>query len=81
MSMLGSTLPFARTRAERERTGDPRAPIAERYPSRQMYLAQVRAAARILVAARHMLEEDIEVVVERAGRQWDLFHDGIGTRG
>jgi hypothetical protein len=81
MSMLGSTLPFALTRAERERAGDPRPSIAERYPSREVYLARVRAAAHWLVAARHMLEEDVEAVVDRAGRQWDLFQQGIGTAG
>jgi Alpha/beta hydrolase domain len=79
MSMLGSTLPFARTRSERQRTGDPRPSIAERYPSRDEYLARVGAAARALVAARYMLEEDVEAIVERAGRQWDLFRHGIGT--
>jgi hypothetical protein len=35
MAMMGSTLPFARTEAERQRRGDPRASIAERYASRR----------------------------------------------
>jgi hypothetical protein len=77
MSMMGSTLPFPRTRAEREVTGDPRPAIAERYPSRQAYLQRLRAAAEALVAARWMLAEDVEAVVERAGRQWDLFQQGL----
>ena len=79
MSMLGSTVPFARTRSERERRGDPRPSIAERYPSRDEYLLRVGAAARALVATRYMLEEDVEAVVERASRQWDLFQRGLGT--
>lgn len=71
MSMMGSTLPFPRTRAQREASGDPRRSIEERYPSRAAYLERVRAAARALVAAHHMLEEDVEAAIERAGRLWD----------
>jgi hypothetical protein len=74
MSMMGSTLPFPATRVERERSGDPRRSIAERYPSRDAYLAQVREATQKLVAARHVLAEDVDAIVERAGRRWDLFH-------
>jgi len=79
MSMMGSTLPFGRTRADRERAGDPRPSIAERYPSRAAYLDAVRAAARALVSARHLLDEDVGSIVERAGRQWDLFDKGLAS--
>ena len=71
MSMMGSTLPFARTRAERERSNDPRLSVAERYPSRAAYLERVREVARDLIAARHVLAEDLEAIVERAGQRWD----------
>ena len=71
MSMMGSTLPFPRTRAERLAAGDPRRSIEERYPSRAAYLERARAAALALVAARHLLAEDLEAIVERAGRLWD----------
>jgi hypothetical protein len=77
MSMMGSTLPFARTAEERARRGDPRPSIAERYASRDDYLARVRAAAAALVSARHMLAEDVDAVVARAGKQWDLFQEGL----
>jgi hypothetical protein len=73
MSMLGSTLPFAGTRAGREASGDPRASIEERYGSRTAYLARAREAASRLVAERHMLAEDVDAVVERAGRLWDFI--------
>ena len=36
--MVGSMIPFARTRAEREKSGDPRPSIEERYASREEYL-------------------------------------------
>jgi hypothetical protein len=77
MSMMGSTLPFARTAEERARRGDPRPSIAERYASRDDYLARVRGAAAALVGARHMLAEDVDAVVARAGKQWDLFQEGL----
>lgn len=73
MSMLGSTLPFAPTRAARQASGDPRASIEERYTSRADYLERVREAATRLVAERHMLAEDVDAVVERAGRLWDFI--------
>ncbi|MGE3913973.1 MAG: alpha/beta hydrolase domain-containing protein, partial [Chloroflexota bacterium] len=63
LSMQGSTLPFPSTRAERERTGDPRPSIEERYRDRDDYLAQVRAAAERLVEQRYLLAEDLESVV------------------
>ena len=73
MSMLGSTLPFAVTRAAREASGDPRPSIEERYASRAAYLARAREAAVRLAAERHMLAEDVDAVVERAGRLWDFI--------
>jgi len=54
----GIFIPFARTRAERERTGDPRPSLEERYGTRDAYVAKVKAAADALVAARLILEED-----------------------
>lgn len=73
MSMMGSTFPFTSTRAERDRSGDPRPSVAERYPSRAAYLERVREATKQLVAARHVLAEDLEAIVERSGHLWDLL--------
>ena len=74
MQMMGSTLAFPRTRADRERSHDPRPSIEERYSSRAAYLSAVREVTRNLVSARHVLEEDVEGIVERAGRRWDYLH-------
>jgi len=76
MAMMGSTLPFPRTRTEREKNGDPRKSIEERYPSRAAYLEKVREAAQKLVAARHALAEDVDAMVERAGKLWDWVMAG-----
>jgi hypothetical protein len=72
MAMMGSTLPFARTAAERQASGDPRPSLAERYGDRDGYLARVRSDAQAMVAARHLLAEDVDAVVERAGALWDF---------
>lgn len=73
MEMMGSTLPFPLTRTARARANDPRPSIAERYPSRAAYLEHVREVTQRLVAARHVLAEDVDAVVERAGQLWDLI--------
>jgi hypothetical protein len=65
---LGSYLPFARTRAEREQTGDPRLSLAERYPSHADYARRVRAAAGELVRARLLLPEDAQRAIDDADR-------------
>ena len=69
----GATLPFHRTRAEREAAGDPRPSIEERYASRADYLERVRGAAGALARAGYLLEEDIELSVAAGGRFWDQF--------
>jgi hypothetical protein len=72
MAMMGSTLAFARTAADRAQTGDPRLSIEERYAGREGYLARVRQDADAMVAARQLLAEDVDAVVERAGALWDF---------
>ena len=54
-SMQGSWIPFARTKAEREKAGDPRLSIAERYAGRDEYLSKFEAAAKALVTAGFLL--------------------------
>lgn len=51
----GSFIPFARTKTEREAAGDPRPSHAERYGSREAYVAKVKAVAEVLVAERLLL--------------------------
>jgi len=67
---LGSYIPFARTRAEREAASDPRLSIEERYTGEADYVARVEAAARGLVQQRLMLDEDVERAVARAHAHW-----------
>jgi hypothetical protein len=67
----GATIPFPKTRAEREASGDPRLSIAERYRSRDDYLERVRRAALALASERYILDEDVDVTVALAARAWD----------
>jgi hypothetical protein len=54
----GTSVPLARTQAEREGKGDPRRSLEERYGARDRYAAAVKSAADSLVAARLLLPED-----------------------
>jgi len=69
--LAGSYIPFARTAAERESNKDPRLSIEERYSGRTDYLAEVEAVAERLAQERYILQVDIPLIVEQAGRHWD----------
>ncbi|MBO0726708.1 MAG: hypothetical protein J2P52_13985 [Blastocatellia bacterium] len=71
VDFAGSYIPFAKTKTERERAGDPRLSIEERYTSRDHYLSLVKEAGSKLVKDGYLLAEDLPPLVERAGRQWD----------
>jgi hypothetical protein len=71
--LLGSYVPFASTKAERERRHDPRLSIEERYQSRDRYLNQVQEAAASLVKEGYLLAEDVPAIVKHAGDHWDLL--------
>ena len=70
-SMQGSFIPLARTRADRERSGDPRRSVEERYRGRDQYLAEIAKAANDLVAKGYLLKTDVPRIVEQAGTRWD----------
>ena len=71
--LVGSFQPFARTKAEREQSGDSRPSIEERYANRQDYLQRVRRAATDLVRERFLLQADVEGVVEQAEQTWAVI--------
>ena len=54
----GTYLPFASTRAERERSGDPRPSLEERYPTPSDHSARMREAVAALQRDRLVLEDD-----------------------
>jgi hypothetical protein len=79
LTNTGSYIPFPATRAERDKNGDPRPSIAERYSGRADYLGRVEAAARHLAEERYVLPGDVNAIVERAGRHWDLLVPGAAA--
>lgn len=71
LEYLGSTVSLARTAAERASAADPRPSLAERYASREAYLAEVRAAAERLVEARYLLPGDVDLCAALAAERYD----------
>ena len=57
---------FARTKAEREKTGDPRPSMEERYASHAAYVDAVKRAVDGLIKERLLLEEDGARFIEAA---------------
>ena len=72
VSLAGSSIRFATTRAEREKVADPRPSIEERYGSRDAYMRKIEQAADGLVRGGYLLPEDVAAVVARAAQQWGL---------
>jgi hypothetical protein len=62
----GAFVPFARTKAEREQTGDPRPSMEERYTTKDAYVAAVRRATEALVRQRTLLPADAALLVKQA---------------
>jgi hypothetical protein len=58
--LVGGYVPFAKTKAERTASGDPRPSLEERYGTHEKYVAAVRAAAAHLVHDRFLLQEDAD---------------------
>ena len=81
-SMQGSYVPFPRTAGDRERAGDPRRSIEERYGGRAEYLGLVTEAALALVADGYLLAQDLAPILTQAGRHWDyLVEEDAGNDG
>ena len=64
--LLGSFIPFAKTKAERRKSGDPRPSIEERYKNRDDYVRQISRAARRLVEQRYLLAENAARMIAEA---------------
>ena len=76
VSLLGSYIPLAQTRADRDSSHDPRASIAERYSSREQYMDRITKAADALVRDGYLLADDAQPVVKRAADHWEYAHEG-----
>ena len=64
-SLTGGYIPFAKTKAERLATGDPRLSIEERYRSAEAYYAAAVKQADQMVKQRLLLPEDASRLLEQ----------------
>jgi len=70
VSFEASYIPFAKTAAEREKSGDPRKSIAERYSGLDDYIARYNRAIDDLVKQRWILPEDRDALIHRGEQEW-----------
>jgi hypothetical protein len=71
--LTGGRIPFPKTRADREKSGDPRRSIEERYRDEQDYLTRTEAIARELARQRYVLESDVPLVVTLARQHFKAW--------
>jgi hypothetical protein len=64
--LVGSYIPFAKTKEEREKSGDPRPSLEERYKDNADYVQKLALAARTLIEERLLLPEDAERIISAA---------------
>jgi hypothetical protein len=75
-SLMGSYIPFPKTRAERLKSGDPRFSIEERYGSFAAYRKRFADTCDDLVSRRYLLREDAERLTANREKLRDLFPAG-----
>ena len=68
---MGSFHPMPRTKEERLKSGDSRLSIAERYRSRDEYIARVTSVANQMVKDRFLLPEDLNDPIDQAVAIYD----------
>jgi hypothetical protein len=77
-SLAAGYVPFARTKAERLASDDPRLSIEERYPNEAAYYAAAAKQANAMVRQRLLLPEDAARLLNRAAS--DLDASGLFAR-
>ena len=73
VSLSGHYIPFARTKTDRERAGDPRPALLERYRNFDDYRNKYLAATRRLIEQRYLLPEELEGLKAAAEKRRPLF--------
>ena len=72
-SMVGSYLPFPRTKEQREARKDPRRSIEERYQSANDYFGRLGRVTLDLIDQGYLLAEDMPEIVLHGRRHWDYL--------
>jgi hypothetical protein len=73
--LVGSYLPFARTSADRLRSGDTRPFLSERYRDKDDYLQRATDAIQSLVKDGFVLADDTGRLLKDAAWRWDQAHE------
>jgi hypothetical protein len=71
VALMGSYIPMAQSKSERDAKHDPRPSIEERYSSRDIYMEKINDAAAALVKHGYLLAEDVAAVTKRAADHWE----------
>ncbi len=73
LGLQGGYIPFVKTKADRERLGDPRPALLERYRDFEDFRTQYRKAVDRMVEQRTLLSEDVAGLMNLADRWRPLF--------
>lgn len=73
LGLQGGYIPFAKTKAEREKLGDPRPALLERYRDFEDFRTQYRAVIDRMIEQRTLLAEDVAGLMSLADRWRPLF--------
>jgi hypothetical protein len=76
----GQYIPFTKTKDERDKSGDPRLSIEERYKDQADYVQRISQAARSLVDERFLLQEDAERLIAEAKKAKIFAENKVVTR-
>jgi hypothetical protein len=71
VSFEASYLPFPKTAAERDKSGDPRKSVLERYTGREDFIARYTQALDDLINQRWILSEDRPALLALSAQEWD----------
>jgi hypothetical protein len=78
--LRGSWIPFPMTKADREKTGDPRLSREERYEDAADFLSRTREAAEALVERGYLLPGEVDEAVEKARERWEHAERVAGAK-
>lgn len=76
LSLAGGYVPFAQTKIERLKLGDPRPSLQERYGNFEAYQKQCEEHLARLARSRYVLEEDVPRIKRLAESKVSLFRNG-----
>jgi hypothetical protein len=75
VTLMGSSIPLARTKADRAGSRDPRPSLEDRYASHDAYIAETEKVVDALVKSGYVLAEDKAQVMKRAEDEWTASHN------